>query len=62
MPTTNRVPHQVRQITQAGEILGADGRTGFYLDADDPPVRRLDDRVDLELVLGAVVKEPTSLL
>jgi hypothetical protein len=43
-------------VPQTAEILRADGRGGLDLDADHLAPAVLQDRVDLHLVLGAVVE------
>jgi hypothetical protein len=52
----------VRQVPQAAEVLGADSCPCLDLHFDDPTVRGLEDDVDLEVVLGAVVVELGALV
>jgi hypothetical protein len=44
-------------VLQATEVAGRDGGGGLDLDPDDVALAVLQDRVDLDLVLGAVVKQ-----
>ncbi|HEY6795491.1 MAG TPA: type II toxin-antitoxin system VapC family toxin [Kineosporiaceae bacterium] len=43
------------KVSQAGEILAADGRSGLDLDRDDTSVGCFEQSVDFDLVLDAVV-------
>src|SRR5205823_1786890 len=48
------------EVAQPGEVFRPNGRAGFHLDSDRSPVWCLDDRIDFDLVFGAVVVQPAA--
>src|SRR6185437_1572398 len=53
--------HPAGEVTEPGQVLGPDCCPRFHLDGDHAAVGGLQDSVYLDLVLGAVVVQPSAL-
>jgi hypothetical protein len=52
----------LREVAQAGQVFGANGRSGFHLDGDHSAISGFQDGVYLDFVLGPVMVQACPFL